>query len=92
MTSQYQFDEDKRETNIEKHGVDFYDAALIFEGPILRKVDNRKDYGEIRFVALGLVDGEPFTVVYTERNDAIRIISAWRSGESEYERYKNTFP
>jgi uncharacterized DUF497 family protein len=50
------WDEPKRLSNIKERGVDFRDAALIFEGPVLCKEDTREDYGEQRFRALRRVD------------------------------------
>lgn len=86
------WDEDKRKSNLKKHGVDLLYAAFIFEGHTIMREDNRKDYGEVRFASLGLVDGVPYTVIHTERNGHIRLISAWKGGRKEYEEYKNSFP
>jgi uncharacterized DUF497 family protein len=73
----YSWDEEKSRRNVELHGIAFEDAARIFEGPTLERVDNRFDYGEIRVYAIGLVDGLEITVIYTDRNhDERRIISA----------------
>ncbi|TMJ70813.1 MAG: BrnT family toxin, partial [Alphaproteobacteria bacterium] len=44
----FDWDETKRLSNLEERGVDFKDAALIFEGPVIAKEDTRKDYGEQR--------------------------------------------
>ena len=43
-----EWDEQKRHTNIAKHGVDFVAAARVFDGPILEVEDRRRDYGEMR--------------------------------------------
>lgn len=83
-----EFDEKKRESNYTKHGVDFLKAALIFECPTLTVPDNRQDYGEERFVSMGMADGELLVVVHTERNASIRIISAWKGGGKEHEKYE----
>ena len=48
-----EWDEQRRHTNIAKHGVDFVAAARVFDGPILEVEDRRRDYGEMRFLALG---------------------------------------
>ena len=48
-----EWDEPKRQSNLADHGVDFMDAALIFEGVFLEAEDRRSDYGEQRFRALG---------------------------------------
>jgi uncharacterized protein len=82
------WDESKRLSNIEERGVDFRDAALIFEGPVITKVDTREDYGEQRFRALGRVDDEYYVVAYTWRGSACRIISAWKVDEDGRERYE----
>lgn len=89
---EFDWDEVKRQRNIEKHGVDFLYAALIFEGEILTRQDDREDYGEVRFASLGLVDGVPYTVIHTERGENIRLISAWKGGRKDYEKYKSSFP
>jgi hypothetical protein len=52
----FHWDGTKRLSNLEERGVDFRDAALIFEGPVIAKEDTCKDYGERRFRALGKVD------------------------------------
>jgi len=88
----FEWNEQKREQIYEKHGVDLLEAALIFEGPTLTRVDDRRDYGEVRYISLGLVDGVPYVVVHTDRNGNTRLISAWRAGRKDYETYKNRFP
>ena len=89
---EFEWDEAKQESNYKKHGVDFLEAALIFEGVILTKEDTRKDYGEARYISLGMVDGEVYSVTHTERNGKIRIISAWKGGREDYDEYKNRIP
>ncbi|MCG7625949.1 BrnT family toxin [Epibacterium sp. Ofav1-8] len=86
---QIDYDPKKRDSNIEKHGVDFWVAALIFEGETLTKEDKRKDYGEQRFISLGIVDGDVYSVTHTERDGRIRIISAWKGGRKEHDEYQN---
>lgn len=89
---EFEWDEAKRRQNLDKHGVDFLYAALIFEGPVLTARDDRADYGEVRDISLGLVDGAPMVVVHTARAGRIRLISAWKGGRKDHERYKNRFP
>ncbi|KAB2853802.1 MAG: BrnT family toxin [Sphingopyxis terrae] len=83
----FEWDEAKRRANIRKHGVDFFDAAAIFENDIFELADDRDDYGEERWVAIGHVDGTVYRVVYTMRFDVIRIISAQRANRRDRERY-----
>jgi uncharacterized protein len=85
----FQWDADKSASNEAKHGITFLQAAQIFRGPILKTQDTRRDYGEIRFIALGAFDGEVLRVVFTERDRDIRIISAWRAGQHDRKKYQN---
>jgi uncharacterized DUF497 family protein/uncharacterized protein (DUF4415 family) len=63
----FEWDGEKNTANIKNHGIDFLDAALIFENPILEAVDDRADYGEVRYSALGLSGETVLYVVYTRR-------------------------
>lgn len=83
----FSWDESKRLENLKKHGVDFQDAALIFENAVLEEQDRRRDYREERWRALGHVDEDYFMVVYTWRDSARRIISAWRVNDDGKQRY-----
>ena len=69
-------------------GVDFVDAALILEGSVLEAPDNRRNYGEQRWRALGQVDGDYYLVVYTCRGETRHIITAWKVGEHGRRRYE----
>lgn len=84
----FQWDEAKRQQTIEKHGVDILYAARIFKGEVLTRIDDREDYGEQRYISLGLVEDEPYVVVYTERNGAVRLITAWKGGRLERSAYE----
>jgi uncharacterized DUF497 family protein len=84
----FEWDEKKNVANIRKHGVDFRDAALIFEQETVEAIDDRNDYGEIRRIAFGQSSLGVLRVVYTQRGENItRIISAWRAGSYDTERY-----
>jgi len=85
---EFEWDEEKRLSNIKERGVDFRDAALIFEGPVIMKEDTRESYGEQRFRALGKVDNDYYVVAYTWRGETCRIISAWRVDEEGKKRYE----
>lgn len=76
--------------NLDKHGVDFIDAAQIFDNPTVEAVDDRQDYGEERIRAIGEHDGQVFVVIYTKRGEVIRLISAWKAGRNDRENYDKT--
>jgi uncharacterized DUF497 family protein len=52
----FEWDAAKNSANIAKHGIDFDDAIRLFEGPVLESIDGRRDYGEARIIAFGVVD------------------------------------
>jgi hypothetical protein len=81
-----EWDEKKRLRNLKEHGVDFADAALIFERPVVERIDSRS-YGEVRYRALGRIESDYFIVVYTWRGEKRRLISAWRLGKDGKRRY-----
>ena len=86
------WDETKNRANLRKHGVDFEIAANAFEGPMLVKRDDRKDYGEDRFIGIGAVDRRFLVIVYGEPEpDVIRIISARKAQSHEREAFQKTF-
>jgi hypothetical protein len=72
----FEWDEEKNRANVAKHGISFRDAVRLFEHPVVEQLDDRRDYGEERIVALGLIDGFEAVVVYTDRADKRRNISA----------------
>jgi uncharacterized protein len=90
----FEWDEDKAAHNLAKHGVSFLTAAAIFANEIVERIDDREDYGEVRFIALGRVDMTIFRVVYTWRGEGvIRVISAQEAGKNEREiYYRQIFP
>lgn len=88
----FEWSEEKRRLNLSKHRVDFEMATLIFAGPVLVSEDTRQDYGERRFRALGQVDDDIYVVVFTLRDERRRIISAWKAGRKDRERYQNRDP
>ena len=73
----FEWDERKRLVNIGLHGLDFVDAEPMFEGPMLTALDTRQDYGEDRWIGVGISNGRILVVAFAERNDGrtVRIIS-----------------
>ena len=69
-------------------GLHSQDAARIFDGPTVERVDDRFDYAETRVYGIGLVNGIEITVIYTDRKNGERhLISAWRSEPHERRYY-----
>ncbi len=67
--------EAKRAANLKAHGLDFVDAPRVFEGVTFTFEDDRFSYGEQRFITLGLLAGVPVSLVHTETDHEIRVIS-----------------
>lgn len=88
---EFEWDDNKNESNYEKHHVRFDDAMFIFEGPLLEREDIRTYDGETRFVAFGYVDGRLLAVVYTWRGNICRIISARKANKREQRAYRSAF-
>jgi len=90
---EFEWDEAKARTNLRKHRVSFLTGAAIFSNERLERIDDREDYGELRWVALGQVNGEVYRVVFTRRSESlIRLISAQKASKDEREiYYRETF-
>jgi uncharacterized DUF497 family protein len=71
----FSWSESKRQLNLQQHGLDFVDAARVFDGPTYTYEDDRFDYSERRFVTLGLLEELIVSIVHTETPRLIRIIS-----------------
>ena len=85
----FEWDEAKNRLNIAKHGIGFAREFTIFAGPTLDAVENRTDYGEVRTISLGMLDGILLlAVMHTERDGVIRLISARRANRIERRRYE----
>jgi uncharacterized protein len=86
----FEWDEAKNRTNILKHGFDFADAESMFHGPLLIRPDTREDYGEERWIGIGmLARGTIAFVVFSEPiQGLIRIISLRRADHEERKEYE----
>jgi uncharacterized DUF497 family protein len=85
----FEWDEEKRRVNLEKHGIDFVDAFKLFNRPVIVSQDQKKDYGEKRFACYGYL-GEIFVALaFTRREpDIIRVISLRKANRRERRRYE----
>jgi uncharacterized DUF497 family protein len=89
----FEWDEEKRRSNIRKHGIDFAVAVEIFGNDTREWPDTRASHGEDRWRALGWMDGTLILVVYVERGDVLRIISARKVDKHEADEYfRNSYP
>ena len=79
----FEWDEAKREANLLKHGIDFVDVEKVFVGETITILDDRFDYGEERFITLGLLDERLVVIIHTETDDLIRLISARKATRNE---------
>lgn len=94
----FDWHDEKRKSNIEKHDLDFLDAIQVFEEEHFMEDRTREEEGETRKAAVGPLpeadvpghwSGNLIVVVFTRRNDTIRIISARRASTNERRRYEH---
>lgn len=79
----YEWDEAKRRLNLRKHGIDFADAVHVFDDLTVTIEDTRFDYGETRFLTLGLLRARVVVIVHTETETVIRLISVRKATKNE---------
>jgi len=84
---EFEWDEDKREINIAKHGLNFADVWMVFRNPHVIK-EARAAGPETRHLAIGMLSDVFVTVVFTRRGNAIRVISMRRSRRDERRQYR----
>ncbi len=77
------WDHTKRRTNLRKRGFDFADAEAVFGGITLTMEDPRFDYGEQRFITLGMLRDVVVVIAHTETTSTIRVISMRKATKSE---------
>ena len=82
-----EFDPAKRERTLQERGLDFARAAEVFAGTHYTDIDTREDYGEVRFVTVGRLDGRMVVMAWTPRGEARRIISMRKANEREENHY-----
>lgn len=82
------WDEKKRLKNIASHGVDFRGLADLDWGRALVFEDRRRDYGEVRLIAMAPLDARLHVVVFVERDGGRRIISARKANNREVAFYE----
>jgi len=85
----FEWDESKNKTNISERDLDFADVWQIFDAPMVVRIDNRKDYGEERFVGIGFLKNLVVVIVFTEPNEqTIRVVSLRKALKYEREQFE----
>lgn len=83
------YDPDKNERNIAERGLDFEKVADFDFLSAKTVVDNRRDYSEVRYQALGFIGSRLHVLVYTETDTGIRVISLRKANSREQKRYES---
>jgi hypothetical protein len=81
------YDPAKRAWTLRERGLDFEEAQEVFAGPTFDQEDDRRDYGEVRVITIGLLRGRMVVLVWTRRGNARHIISMRKANEREKKRY-----
>lgn len=85
----FEWDETKNRANVRKHGFDFTEAEEMFRGALLVRPDTREDYGERRWIGIGMFQGRVAFAAFAERpNDTIRIVSLRKADHEERKEYE----
>ena len=88
MPLQFEWDDEKDEVNRTKHGIGFEEAKVIFTHPVVTAQDDRRDYGEKRFISYGRTGRSVvIAVVHTMRLGRLRLISARKANRKERRAY-----
>ena len=82
------FDPAKRAATLAHRGLDFADASQVFAGRHVSAPDDRRDYGEARFITAGYLAGRLVVVVWTPRDGKRRVISMRYAHAEETERWR----
>lgn len=77
----FDWDPAKSASNEAKHGLSLAAASALWAGPVVTLPS--KHPGELRHLAIGLIEGRHWTVVYAPRGNRLRLISARRSRKNE---------
>jgi uncharacterized DUF497 family protein len=85
---EFEFDNGKSDKNREKHGIDFFEAQLLWED-LDRVVIPARTTDEPRYLLIGKIAGKCWSAVFTHRHEKIRIISVRRSRNEEVDIYES---
>ena len=85
---EFEWDIAKAAANYRKHGISFEEAIYAFGDPLMvEELDDKEDYGEDRIIAYAMGKTEILTIIYTQRGEFARIISARRATRNEQNDY-----
>jgi len=84
----FEYDEAKSESNLQKHGIDFITAQLLWSDPNLLEIPAKTD-DEPRYLMIGRIGSKHWSAVITYRDPNIRLISVRRSRQEEVELYES---
>jgi len=82
------FGQDKRESKLAKHGLDLPDGGFVLRGTVFELPDDRSDYGENRWIAIGMLRALTVVCVFAEYEDEFRMISLRRAEPHERKTYE----
>lgn len=85
-----EYDPNKNQRNIENRDLPFDHAAELDWDTALTWIDDRRDYGETRYCALGYIDHRLHHIAFTVREDTIRVISLRKANKREVKKYAET--
>ena len=88
----FEWDEEKRKSNLKRHGLDFVDALKAFTAPMLTTLDDREDYGKERWIGVSMLDARIVVIVFAERyendDEIVRVISLRKALKHERSQYQ----
>jgi len=88
LEGDFEWGDEKAAANLARHNISFEQAKGVFRDPFaIEFLDDRQDYSENRYILIGLTEDHILAIVYTERNERTRIISARRAEPHERKRY-----
>ena len=84
----FEFNEQKSQANLLKHGINFIDARALWDDPRLLEIPAKTE-DELRYLMIGLINEKHWSAVVTYRNESVRLISVRRSRPEEVALYES---
>ncbi|MBD8900469.1 BrnT family toxin [Rhodanobacter sp. DHG33] len=82
-----EFDDAKRQPILMERGLDFADAGQVFADHAISAPNDRKDYGELRIITVGMAEDRRVVPVCTSRGEVRRIIGIRYAHEGEAQKF-----